>query len=90
MGEVAAPSGLPPPRLMIGGNVIMTLRGTARLRRPDGSPSEVVRSAGAVVKILDPEVYPMMPVHVLRWYDDAWSEAAVAPPATPPVGFPLP
>jgi general secretion pathway protein K len=55
MGEVAA-LGFATPRLMIGGNVIMTLRGTARLRRPDGSPSEVVRSAGAVVKILDPQV----------------------------------
>jgi general secretion pathway protein K len=89
MGEVGA-LGYPAPRLKIGGNVIWTLRGTARLKRPDGSPSEVVRTAGAVVKILDPEVFPMMPVHVLRWYDDDWSESAITPPGAPPVGVPQP
>ncbi len=85
MGEAGA-LGFPLPRLQIGGNVIWTLRGTARLKRPDGSPSEVVRTAGAVVKILDPDVYPDMPVHILRWYDDDWSESAI----TPPSGVPQP
>lgn len=85
MGEVGA-LGFPTPRMMVGGQVIWTLRGTARLKRPDGSPSEVVRTAGAVVKILDPTVYPSMPVHVLRWYDDDWSESAIAPP----LGVPQP
>ena len=80
MGEVAA-LGYSTPRLGVGGNVIWTLRGTARLRRPDGTPSEVVRTAAAVVKMLDPQYFPGNPVHVLRWYDDAWSENEIAPPA---------
>ena len=36
----SAQAGGPLPRLGIGGNVIWTLRATARLRRPDGTPSE--------------------------------------------------
>jgi general secretion pathway protein K len=65
------------PRLTVGGgNVIWTLRATARLRRADGSPSEVVRSASAIVRQMDTRMYPMMPLHVLRWYDDAWSQFA--------------
>jgi hypothetical protein len=62
----------------VGGNSIWTLRGTARLRSPDERPSEVVRSAGAVVKFVDQRTYAT-PVHILRWYDDAWSQEAVAP-----------
>jgi hypothetical protein len=27
-----------------------------------------------------------MPLHVLRYYDDAWSEFAIAPPAVAPFG----
>ena len=79
MGEVGA-MGIPVPRMRIGGNAIYTLRATARLRRPDGTPSEVVRTAAAVVKVLDRKRYPDMPLHVLRWYDDAWSQSAIAPP----------
>jgi len=78
MGEVND-LGIPAPRLSTGGNWIWTLRATARLRRPDGTPSEVVRNAAAVVKLLDRTRYYMMPVHVLRWYDDAWSQFAVPP-----------
>jgi general secretion pathway protein K len=73
-------AGLGSPRLIVGGNSIWSIRATARLKRPDGSPSDVVRSAGAVVKLLDRRDYFQMPVHVLRYYDDAWSEFAVAPP----------
>jgi len=69
----------PLPGMGIGGNVIWTLRATARLRRPDGSPSDTVRTAAAVVKLLNVKTYPLMPLHVLRWYDDAWSQTAVAP-----------
>jgi general secretion pathway protein K len=79
MAEAAA-MGVSAPRLRAGGNVIWTLRATARLRRPDGTPSEVVRSASAVVKVLDRRRYPDMPLHVLRWYDDAWSQSAIVPP----------
>jgi general secretion pathway protein K len=71
--------GFPAPRLGVGGNVIWTLRAVARLRRPDGGPSDVVRSAAAVIKMLDPMYYPGNPVHVLRWYEDAWSENEIAP-----------
>jgi hypothetical protein len=88
MGELGQ-MGFPTPRMIVGGgHVIWTLRATARLRRPDGAPSEVVRTAAATVKILNPRDYPMMPLHVLRWYDDAWSEFAVAPPG--PVVLPNP
>jgi general secretion pathway protein K len=91
MGDVAS-LGFPTPRIAVGGNLIWTLRAVARLRRPDGSPSEVVRSAAAVVKMLDPRQYPGNPVHVLRWYDDAWSENEIAPPvfASPMFAPPLP
>jgi general secretion pathway protein K len=75
-----AAAGINSPRLTVGGNSIWSIRANARLRHPDGSPSDVVRSAGAVVKLLDRRQYFMMPVHVLRYYDDAWSEFAVAPP----------
>jgi general secretion pathway protein K len=73
--------GYPTPRLGIGGNFIWTMRATARLRGSDGLPTEYVRTAAAVVKLLDARRYSMAPVHVLRWYDDAWSESAIAPPA---------
>jgi hypothetical protein len=67
--------------------VIWTLRAAARLRRPDNSPSEVVRTSAAVVKFVDPNLYPLAPVHILRWYDDSWSQSAVLPPA---LGFGVP
>jgi general secretion pathway protein K len=96
MGEVAA-LGFPTSRLTLGGNWIWTLRASARLRRPDGAPSEFVRTAAAVVKLVDRERFFIAPVHVLRWYDDAWSQTALVPPAfssgAPPAtstGAPLP
>jgi len=78
MADVTA-LGVSAPRMMAGGNYIWTLRATARLRRPDGGPSEFVRTASATIKLLDPRSYPMMPAHVLRWYDDAWSQSAIIP-----------
>jgi general secretion pathway protein K len=93
MGEVAQ-LGFPTPRMALGGNVIWTLRASARLRRPDNSPSEVVRTSAAVVKLVNQDLYPYAPVHVLRWYDDAWSQSvvlpAVVPPGSPQPGFPPP
>jgi general secretion pathway protein K len=78
------------PRLGIGGNYIWTLRATSRLRRPDGTLSDTVRTASAVVKLLDRRRYFSMPVHILRWYDDAWSQAAIAPsPQIPMSGVPV-
>lgn len=91
-GDVAG-LGVPTPRLTVGpstpNGVIWTVRATARLRRPDGTPSDVVRSASATVKLLDPTIYPMLPVHVLRWYDDGWSQSEVVPPG-PVTGVALP
>jgi general secretion pathway protein K len=76
MGEVAK-LGFPTPRMSTGGNYIWTLRATARLRSANG-PSETVRTAAATVKLLDRKRFNL-PMHVLRWYDDAWSQSAVAP-----------
>ena len=68
-----------PPRIAIGSGIsIYTLRASARLRRPDGSYSEVVRTAAATIKLFDPQKsFPTM--QVLRWYDNAWSQAALPP-----------
>lgn len=66
-------------RLMVGGGrSIWTLRATARLRRADGTFSDVVRTASATVKLLDPR-QPPYPAVVLRWHDDAWSQSVVPP-----------
>ena len=93
LGELQS-LGISAPGLTIGGNLTWTLRATARLRRPDGSPSNVVRTSAATVKLLDRKQYGQMPLHVLRYYDDAWSELAVAPPgpSAPPAvpGAPVP
>jgi general secretion pathway protein K len=78
VGSIGAPTG----RLGVGGSYIWTLRATARLRRPDGSPSETVRIASATVKLVDRKRFNDA-VHVLRWYDDAWSQSAIAPPGPP-------
>ncbi len=80
MGEVAQIAGATSRLTIGGGRLFWTIRATARLRGKDGLPSDVVRSASAVVKLLDPRVYPQMPVWVVRWYDDAWSEFSAAPP----------
>jgi hypothetical protein len=57
-------------RLRVGGNTIYTVRATARLRRADGSPSDLRRTVAAQVKLLPPGSNP--DYHVLRWYDNAW------------------
>jgi general secretion pathway protein K len=79
LGEVQS-MGISAPGLSTGGNLMWTLRATARLRRADGSPSDVIRTSSATVKLLDPKEFFQMPLHVLRYYDDAWSELAIAPP----------
>jgi general secretion pathway protein K len=77
LSEVSA-LGIPTPRMTVGGNLIWTLRAAARLSRPDGTPSETVRTASATIKLVDPKHF-QIPVHILRWYDDAWSESAILP-----------
>lgn len=79
MNEVAQ-LGITGARLGIGGNLIWTLRATARLKTSSGAPSDVVRTSSAVVKLLDRTLNFQMPVHVLRYYDDAWSQLAISPP----------
>jgi general secretion pathway protein K len=74
LGEVGGPA----PRMGVGGNVIWTLRATARLRDSSGRPSETIRTASATVKLLDRR-QNITPLHVLRWYDDAWSQGVIAP-----------
>lgn len=67
------------PRLTIGGGIaIYTLRAAARLRRSDGSYSEVVRTAAATIRLLDQRRQQQPPV-ILRWYSDAWSQSVVPP-----------
>jgi general secretion pathway protein K len=82
--------GLPPvpmARLRVGGFSIWTMRATARLRRPDGVPSDTLRSASAVVKYWDDQTLHPTPVQVLRYYGDAWSEFAAKPPINLPGAF---
>jgi len=68
-----------------------TVRATARLRRPDGTLGDVVRSAAAVIKVIPPSnTEPFTQVPVLRFYEDAWSEFAVAPPTVLANGAVLP
>jgi hypothetical protein len=86
LGEVSDAGGAAPRMIIGGGHVIWSIRATARLRGKDGAPSDVVRSASAVVKLLDPKIYPMMPMWVIRWYDDGWSQFQVTPPGAATTG----
>jgi len=58
-------------RLRVEGNSIVTLRATARLRLANGQLSDLRRTVGAQVKYM-PVGYDS-PIHILRWYDTAWS-----------------
>jgi general secretion pathway protein K len=59
-------------RLRVGGNSIVTLRASARLVLANGQPSDLKRTVAAQVKFM-PMGYDS-PIHVLRWYDTAWSQ----------------
>ena len=58
-------------RLGVGGNTIFTLRATARLRLPNGQLSDLRRMVAAMVKVMPAN--SESPLHILRWYDNAWS-----------------
>jgi general secretion pathway protein K len=58
-------------RLRVEGHSIVTLRATARLRLDNGQLSDLRRTVGAQVKYM-PVGYDS-PIHILRWYDTAWS-----------------
>jgi general secretion pathway protein K len=79
MREVAELGELPPRVSMNPGQSIYTVRATARLRMTGGGYSDVVRIAAATIRLPGPRPIPKPPVQVLRWYDDAWSQAAIPP-----------
>jgi general secretion pathway protein K len=54
--------------LTIAQHTLYTFRATARMRRPDGSLSDMKRVVSAMVKFL-PVGSSDKPFHVLRWYD---------------------
>lgn len=78
MNEVLG-MGVTNPRLRVGGKSMWTLRATARLRRPDGTPSEVIRSSSATVKLWSDQQRHPTPVQIVRYYEDAWSEFSIKP-----------
>jgi len=70
-GEVADLVGGSPAlgRLRVGGNVIFTLRSTARILLPNGQLSDMRRTVAATV-IFRPD--EDIKLQTLRWYDNAW------------------
>jgi general secretion pathway protein K len=57
--------------LRVGGNSIVLVRATAQVRVADGKLSDLKRTVAAQVKYMPPNYDS--PVHILRWYDTAWS-----------------
>jgi hypothetical protein len=72
LGNVTALAGPAAGRLRLGGHSIVTLRATARLRLDDGQLSGLRRTLAAIVKYMPPGYDA--PIHILRWYDTAWSD----------------
>jgi general secretion pathway protein K len=68
IAQALGPAGL---RLRIGGQTMFTLRATARMKRPDGSLSDMRRTTGALVKFNFPgnRENKTPGFEVLRWYD---------------------
>ena len=58
-------------RLRVEGNSIVTIRATARLRLTGGQLGDLKRTVAAQVKYMPPGYDS--PIHILRWYDTAWS-----------------
>jgi general secretion pathway protein K len=58
-------------QLRVGGNSIVTMRATGQLKLEDGKISDLKRTVAAQVKYM-PQGYDA-PIHILRWYDTAWS-----------------
>ena len=57
--------------MRVGGNLVFTMRGTARLRLENGQQSDLKRTVAALVEYI-PAGYDA-PIHILSWYDMAWS-----------------
>jgi general secretion pathway protein K len=71
LGEMMQLFGVAGPMLRLEGHSIVTIRATGRVRNPNGQLSDLKRTVAAVVKYM-PEGYDS-PIHILRWYDTAWS-----------------
>jgi general secretion pathway protein K len=71
LSEFMLSIGAPRDRLRVEGNSIVILRATARPRLPNGALSDLKRTVAARVKYM-PDGYDS-PIHILRWYDSAWS-----------------
>jgi general secretion pathway protein K len=54
-------------QLRIGGNLMFTLRASARLKRADGRLSDMVRTVSTLIRFSAPG--SMSPYMVMRWYD---------------------
>ena len=64
--------GVPLNRLRVGGNSIVTMKATARIRLQNGQLSDLKRTVAAQFKYMPTGT--SAPIHFLRWYDTAWSE----------------
>ncbi|HXA51798.1 MAG TPA: hypothetical protein VNV86_15885, partial [Candidatus Acidoferrum sp.] len=71
LGEMMQLFGVAGPMLRLEGNSILTIRATGRVRTANGQLSDLKRTVGAMVKYM-PKGYDS-PIHILRWYDTAWS-----------------
>jgi general secretion pathway protein K len=72
LGNLRAGAGPLAASLRVGGHSIVTLRATARLHLDNGQLSGLRRTVAASIKYM-PSGYDA-PIHILRWYDTAWSE----------------
>jgi general secretion pathway protein K len=79
INNVLGATGIPTGRLRVEGNSIVTIRATARLRLPNGQLSDLKRTVAAMVKYM-PAGYDAR-IHILRWYDTAFSGDAFPDPA---------
>jgi hypothetical protein len=71
LGEMMPLFGVAGPMLRLEGNSIVTIRATGRVRNASGQLSDLKRTVAAMVKYM-PQGYDS-PIHILRWYDTAWS-----------------
>ena len=70
LGSLLGSLGVSAP-LRVGGNSIVTMRATGQLRLNGGKLSDLKRTVAAQVKYM-PQGFDS-PIHILRWYDTAWS-----------------
>lgn len=71
LGPFLQTIGAPSAPLRVGGNSIVTMRATGQIRLEDGKLSDLKRTVAAQVKYMPPGFDA--PIHILRWYDTAWS-----------------